>query len=125
MISQEGQPGLGLVRSSAKPRLDHVLPDGVWAGWIETEEQQMSVDGFGAPQDIFATETSDQCSHFLADGWTASFASGFPVPPLEKGILILIHLSTVLGFIRPAADFHPLHTPDSNTRNTHKRRNAG
>jgi len=31
-------------------------------------------------------------------------------------------LSTVLGFIRSAADFHPLHTLDSNT---HKRRNAG
>src|SRR3974390_3375307 len=32
------------------------------------------------------------------------------------------HWSTVLGFIRSAADFHPLHTLDSNT---HKRRNAG
>src|SRR6478672_13352632 len=32
------------------------------------------------------------------------------------------HLSTVLGFISSAADFHPLHTLDSNT---HKRRNAG
>src|SRR6516162_6911443 len=35
VISQEGQPGLGLVRSSLK--LDHILPDGIWAGWIETE----------------------------------------------------------------------------------------
>ena len=35
VISQEGQPALGLVRSS--PSLDHILPDGVWAGWIETE----------------------------------------------------------------------------------------
>ena len=35
VISQEGQPGLGLVRSSLM--LDHILPDGVWAGWIETE----------------------------------------------------------------------------------------
>ena len=35
VIAQEGQPGLGLVRSSS--RLDHILPDGVWAGWIETE----------------------------------------------------------------------------------------
>ena len=32
------------------------------------------------------------------------------------------HWRTVLGFIRSAADFHPLHTLDSNT---HKRRNAG
>ena len=32
VISQEGQPALGLVRSS--PSLDHILPDGVWAGWI-------------------------------------------------------------------------------------------
>ena len=30
VISQEGQPRLGLVRSS--PSLDHILPDGVWAG---------------------------------------------------------------------------------------------
>ena len=35
VIVQEGQPALGLVRSSLK--LDHILPDGVWAGWIETE----------------------------------------------------------------------------------------
>src|SRR6516165_7881321 len=35
VISQEGQPGLGLIRSSLM--LDHILPDGVWAGWIETE----------------------------------------------------------------------------------------
>jgi len=47
VISQEGQPGLGLVRSS--PSLDHILPDGVWAGWIETEQHQMSMDGFGCP----------------------------------------------------------------------------
>src|SRR6516162_11698254 len=33
VISQEGQPGLGLVRSSLM--LDHILPDGVWTGWIE------------------------------------------------------------------------------------------
>src|SRR5215467_2223979 len=32
------------------------------------------------------------------------------------------HWSTVLGFISSAADFHPLHTLDSNT---HKRRKAG
>ena len=32
------------------------------------------------------------------------------------------HWSTVLGFISSAADFHPVHTLDSNT---HKRRNAG
>ena len=32
------------------------------------------------------------------------------------------HWRTVLGFIRSAADFHPLHTLDSNI---HKRRNAG
>ena len=35
VISQEGQPSLRLVRSSLM--LDHILPDGVWAGWIETE----------------------------------------------------------------------------------------
>jgi hypothetical protein len=35
VISQEGQPALGLVRSS--PSLDHILPDGIRAGWIETE----------------------------------------------------------------------------------------
>ena len=35
VISQEGQPGLGFIRSSLM--LDHILPDGVWAGWIETE----------------------------------------------------------------------------------------
>ena len=35
VISQEGQPGLGLCLSSF--RLDHILPDGVRAGWIETE----------------------------------------------------------------------------------------
>src|SRR5262249_19502644 len=34
-ISQECQPGFGLVRSSFM--LDHILPDGVWTGWIETE----------------------------------------------------------------------------------------
>jgi hypothetical protein len=32
VISEEGQPGLGLVRSS--PRLGHILPDGVRAGRI-------------------------------------------------------------------------------------------
>ena len=94
MISQEGQPGLGLVRSS--PSLDHILPDGVWAGWIETEQHQMSMDGFGTPQDILATQTSDQRSHFLADGWTASFPSRFPAPPLEKGMLMPLEYR--LGF---------------------------
>src|SRR3974377_221560 len=48
----------------------------------------MSMDCFGAPQDILATQTSDQRSHFLADGWTTSFASRFPAPPLEKGMLM-------------------------------------
>jgi hypothetical protein len=46
MISQEGQPALSF---RASHRLDHILPDGVWAGWIETEEHQMSMDGFGTP----------------------------------------------------------------------------
>jgi hypothetical protein len=46
---QEGQPGLGLVSSSRQ--LDHVLPDGVRAGWIETQQHQMSMDCFRAPQD--------------------------------------------------------------------------
>ena len=53
-------------------------------------------DGFGTPQDILATQTSDQRSHFLADGWTASFPSRFPAPPLEKGMLI--PLEHRLGF---------------------------
>jgi hypothetical protein len=35
VISEEGQPGLGLVRSSL--RLGHILPDGVRAGRIEAE----------------------------------------------------------------------------------------
>jgi hypothetical protein len=35
VISEEGQPSLGLVRSSL--RLGHILPDGVRAGWIEVE----------------------------------------------------------------------------------------
>ena len=35
VISQEGQPGLGLVRSSRW--LDHVLPDGVWTWGIEPQ----------------------------------------------------------------------------------------
>src|SRR5215470_5982951 len=43
----------------------------------------MSMDGLGTPQDILATQTSDQRSHFLADGWTASLPSRFPAPPLE------------------------------------------
>src|SRR5215469_13321664 len=43
---------------------------------------------FGAPQDILATQTSDQRSHLLAYGWTASFASRFPAPPFEKGMLM-------------------------------------
>jgi hypothetical protein len=48
----------------------------------------MSMDGFGTPQDILATQTSEQFSHFLADGWTASFPSRFPAPPLLKGMLM-------------------------------------
>src|SRR6516162_9212260 len=48
----------------------------------------MSMDGFGTPQDILATQTSDQRSHFLAYGWTAPFPSRFPAPPLEKGMLM-------------------------------------
>src|SRR5215467_2223250 len=56
----------------------------------------MSMDGFGTPQDILATQRSDQRSHFLADGWTASFPSGFPAPPLEKGMLM--PLEHRLGF---------------------------
>ena len=35
VISQEGQLRLGLIPSSF--RVDHILPDGVRAGWIETE----------------------------------------------------------------------------------------
>src|SRR5262249_18964324 len=56
----------------------------------------MSMDGFGTPQDIFATQTSDQRSHFLADGGQASFPSRFPAPPLEKGMLM--PLEHRLGF---------------------------
>ena len=48
----------------------------------------MSMDGLGTPQDILATQTSDQRSHFLAYGWTAPFPSRFPAPPLEKGMLM-------------------------------------
>src|SRR6516162_7549953 len=48
----------------------------------------MPMDCFGAPQDILATQTSDQRSHFLADGWPASFPSRFPAPPFEKGMLM-------------------------------------
>src|SRR5215471_13314907 len=46
----------------------------------------MSMDGFGTPQDILATQTSDQCSHFLTYGWTPPFPSRFPALPLEKGM---------------------------------------
>jgi len=56
MVTQEGQPGLGLVSSSRL--LDPVLPDGVRAGWIETQ-QQMSMDCFRTPQDILTTQSSD------------------------------------------------------------------
>src|SRR5215472_5527521 len=56
----------------------------------------MSMDGFGTPQDILATQTSDQHSHFLADGWMASFPSRFPAPPLKKGMLM--PLEHRLGF---------------------------
>src|SRR3974377_1573876 len=56
----------------------------------------MSMDGFGTPQNILATQPPDQCSHFLADGWTASFPSRFPAPPLEKGMLM--PLEHGLGF---------------------------
>src|SRR6516225_10991636 len=56
----------------------------------------MSMDGFGTPQDILATQTSDQRSHFLAYGWTAPFPSRFPAPPLAKGMLM--PLEHGLGF---------------------------
>src|SRR5215472_8325819 len=56
----------------------------------------MSMDGLGTPQDILAIQTSDQRSHFLADGWTASFPSRFPAPPLQKGMLM--PLEHRLGF---------------------------
>src|SRR5215471_10132141 len=56
----------------------------------------MSMDCFGAPQNILTTQPSNQRSHFLADGWTASFASRFPAPPLEKGMLM--PLEHGLGF---------------------------
>jgi hypothetical protein len=60
------------------------------------------MDCFGAPQDIVATQTPDQRSHFLVDGWTASFASRFPAPPVEKGFLMPFEHS--LGFHQLAAD---------------------
>ena len=80
----------------------------------------MSMDGFGTPQNILATQPPDQCSHFLADGWTASFPSRFPAPPLEKGMLM--PLEHVLGFISSAADFHPVHTPGQQHPQEAKRR---
>jgi len=94
VISQEGQPGLRLVSFSRQ--LDHVLPDGVWAGWIETEQPQMSMDCFGAPQDILTTQSSDQRPHVWANRWSASFPPRFPPPPLQKGILV--PLENRLGF---------------------------
>jgi hypothetical protein len=94
MISQEGQPGLGLVSSSRL--LDQVLPDGVWTGGIETQQDQMSMDRFRTPQDTLTTQASDQCLHFLADRWTASLPPGFPAPPLQKGIRM--PLKNRLGF---------------------------
>jgi hypothetical protein len=48
----------------------------------------MTMDCFGAPKDILVIQTSDQRSHFLADGWTASFGSRFPTSPFEKGMLV-------------------------------------
>jgi hypothetical protein len=86
VISQEGQAGWGLVSSS--PLLDQVLPDGVWAGWIETEQHPMSRDGFRTPQDILTTQSSDPRSHFWADRRSSSLAPRFPAPPLQKGILM-------------------------------------
>jgi len=64
MIVREGQPVLRLLSSSF--RLDHVLANCIRAGRIETEKDQMSMDPFSAPQDVFATESSDQSAHFLA-----------------------------------------------------------
>src|SRR6516225_5035468 len=52
-------------------------------GGSKPSSTKMSMDGLGTPQDILATQTSDQRSHFLADGWTAPFPSRFPAPPLE------------------------------------------
>ena len=61
VIAQEGQPGLRFVSSSRQ--LDHVLSDGVRAGWIETQQHQMSMDCFRAPQNILTTQSSNQRPH--------------------------------------------------------------
>jgi hypothetical protein len=41
----------------------------------------VSMDCFGAPQDILATQTSDQRSHFLADGLTGLHRLSTKTPP--------------------------------------------
>lgn len=65
LIAQEGQPVLRLLSSCF--RLDHGLANRIRAGRIETEKDQMPMDPFSAPQDIFATKSSEQSAHFLAN----------------------------------------------------------
>ena len=60
MISQEAQPGLGLVSSFRW--LDHVLPDGVWTGGIETQQDQMSIDRFRTPPPGLVEAVADDTS---------------------------------------------------------------
>jgi hypothetical protein len=59
------------------------------------------MDGFGTPQDILSTQTSNQRSHFLADGWTAPFPSRFPAPPLEKSMLMPLEHGPWVSSVRP------------------------
>jgi len=82
MIAQEGQPVLGLLSSSF--RLDHVLANFIRGGRVETEKHQMPMNPLAAPERIFATESSDQSAHSLADGRAPSFAPQFPAPPQAK-----------------------------------------
>ncbi len=86
VIAKERQPGLGF--SSTSGRLDHVLPYRVRTGWIQTEELQVAMDSFGAPQDVFSAESADEELHFSVDRRPSPLATRLPAPPESEHPLV-------------------------------------
>ena len=77
MVPQERQPSGGL--ASGVRGLDHVLTNGVFAGRLVVQEQEVVANLAGSPERILAAELPDQILHLLGDGGPSGPLSGFPL----------------------------------------------
>lgn len=81
MIPDEGNPGLR--GSPRRIRLDHVFPDGIRIGRIETQEDEVVMDSLSRPETVFFAQLPNELPHLRIDLGPPSFP-GLPAPVEPK-----------------------------------------